>query len=187
MLSYSLGDVTFEQIMDDYDQKVKDAQTKPESPFDTKSEISFVKSYRVATIFEEEADSNLHSMPDNEAQLISGFETTDSHEKGSDETNTKNTPSQSIKTIANKSSDPLGSLKIEVSSLTSRVANLESTIASKVVLQLEESVPRMVSDAFKERMPELLSDTLRSILPNVIEETLQQALPKFDQRIQETM
>ncbi|GJY93272.1 hypothetical protein Tco_0509054 [Tanacetum coccineum] len=175
------------RIIDDYDQKVKDAQAKPEIPFDTKSKISFVKSYRVATISEEEADSNLHSIPDDEVQSISRFETTDSHKEGNDETDTKNTLSQSIETITDKSSDPLGSLMIEVSSLTSRVANLESTIASKVVLQLEESVPRMVSDAFEERMPELLSDTLRFILPNVIEETLQQALPKFDQRIQETM
>ncbi|GJR95780.1 hypothetical protein Tco_0267954 [Tanacetum coccineum] len=138
-------------------------------------------------LIKKEADSNLHSMPDDEVQSISGFETTDSHEEGSDETDTKNTLSQSIETIVDKSSDPLGSLKIEVSSLTFRVANLESTIASKVVLQLEELAPLMISDAFEERMPELLSDTLRSILPNIIEETLQQALPKFDQRIQETI
>nr|GEW40528.1 hypothetical protein [Tanacetum cinerariifolium] len=49
---HSLGDVTFEQLMDEVDQQNKDAQEKAESPYDTKSKIKFIKSFKVATIFD---------------------------------------------------------------------------------------------------------------------------------------
>ncbi|GKD41983.1 hypothetical protein Tco_1266628 [Tanacetum coccineum] len=92
-----------------------------------------------------------------------------------------------LKAFADKPSDPIGYLRPEISSLSNKVDNLESSLAKKMFSKLEESVPRMVADAFKERMLELLSDTLKNILPNIIEESIQQALPKFDQMIQETM
>ncbi|GJS72908.1 retrovirus-related pol polyprotein from transposon TNT 1-94 [Tanacetum coccineum] len=46
----SIGDVTFEQIMDEIDQKNKATQELPESPYDTESEIKFIKSFKVVTI-----------------------------------------------------------------------------------------------------------------------------------------
>ncbi|GKA41730.1 retrovirus-related pol polyprotein from transposon TNT 1-94 [Tanacetum coccineum] len=42
----SMGDVTFEQIMDEYDQKNKAAQEVPESPYDTESEIKIIKRFQ---------------------------------------------------------------------------------------------------------------------------------------------
>ncbi|GKD45708.1 hypothetical protein Tco_1270353 [Tanacetum coccineum] len=84
-------------------------------------------------------------------------------------------------------SDLLGHIQAEVSSLTTKVKQLESSLAKKVADKLEESIPRMVADAFEERMPELLSDTLKNILPYIIKKSIQQALPKFDQMVQETL
>ncbi|GKE45063.1 hypothetical protein Tco_1472347, partial [Tanacetum coccineum] len=92
-----------------------------------------------------------------------------------------------LKAFADKPSDPLGHLWPEISSLSNKVDNLESSLVKKVSSKLEESVPRMVADAFKERMIKLLSDILKNILLNIIKESIQRALPKFDQMIQETM
>nr|GFA90393.1 hypothetical protein [Tanacetum cinerariifolium] len=45
----SLGDVTFEQLMDEYDQKQGGAQEMHESPYDTESEIEVVmRSFSIA-------------------------------------------------------------------------------------------------------------------------------------------
>ncbi|GKF09961.1 hypothetical protein Tco_0044185, partial [Tanacetum coccineum] len=41
----SMGDVTFDQIIDEIDQKNKAAQEKPESPYDTESEIKMIKRF----------------------------------------------------------------------------------------------------------------------------------------------
>ncbi|GKB95499.1 hypothetical protein Tco_0981636 [Tanacetum coccineum] len=46
----SLGDVTFDQLMDEIDQKNKAAQEKPDNPYDTESEIKFIKSFKVSTL-----------------------------------------------------------------------------------------------------------------------------------------
>nr|GEY45133.1 hypothetical protein [Tanacetum cinerariifolium] len=41
----SMGDVTFDQIMDEIDQKTKAAEEKLESPYDTESKIKIIKSF----------------------------------------------------------------------------------------------------------------------------------------------
>ncbi|GJZ33969.1 hypothetical protein Tco_0579405 [Tanacetum coccineum] len=146
---------------------------------------------------EELVDSDLHSMPDDEVESIFGFETADSNEEGTENIKPKVTLTQSkeattnnildemadLKASTDKPSDPLGHLRAEISSLSNKVNNLESSLAKKVSSKLEELVPRIVANAFEERMPELLSDTLKNILPNIIEESIHQALPKYDQRI----
>ncbi|GJT47291.1 retrovirus-related pol polyprotein from transposon TNT 1-94 [Tanacetum coccineum] len=152
-------------------------------------------------LVEETAESNLHSMPNDEVELISWFEVAHSKEKGTANTETKVTLIQSeeatadnildelddLKASADNPSDPLGYLRAKISSLSNKVDNLEFSLATKVSSKLAESVPRMVADAFEERMPELLSDTLKNILTNIIEESIQVAIPKFDKRIQETL
>ncbi|GKG15139.1 hypothetical protein Tco_0354739, partial [Tanacetum coccineum] len=80
----SLGNMTFEQLMDEYDKKKSAANKESESPYDTESEIKFIKSFRVTTLYgspfldqdttkntadqlmEDTTDSDLHSMPDDE-------------------------------------------------------------------------------------------------------------------------
>ncbi|GJU61114.1 hypothetical protein Tco_1238880 [Tanacetum coccineum] len=139
-------------------------------------------------LVKEPTDFDLHSMPDDEVESISGFEAADSNEE-----ETGNTADNildkidDLKASADNTSDPLGHLQTDISSLSNKVENLESSLSKTVSSKLEESVPRMVADAFKERMPELISETLKNIIPNIIEESIQHALLKFDQRIQETL
>ncbi|GKD63688.1 hypothetical protein Tco_1305796, partial [Tanacetum coccineum] len=173
----SMGDVRLE------DSSINDE----DNPFDTKSDIK--------VLVEEPADSDLHSMFDDKVKSISGFEAADSNEEGTENTQPKVTLTQSEKATADnildemaalkasvdKPSDPLGHLWAEISSLSNKVNNLESSLAKKVFSKLEESVPKMVAATFEERMPELISDTLKNILPNIIEESFQQALPKFEE------
>nr|GFA71145.1 hypothetical protein [Tanacetum cinerariifolium] len=108
-----------------------------------------------------------------EVASIFGFETDDSNKEGAENTEPKVILTQSH-------------LQDEVSSLSNKVDNWESSLAKKVSRKLEEAVPRMVVDAFEERMPELLSNTLKNILPNIIEDSIQQAILKIVQRVQET-
>ncbi|GJY78104.1 putative reverse transcriptase domain-containing protein [Tanacetum coccineum] len=73
----STGDVTFEQLMDEYDQRKSNVH---EIPYDT--EIKGVVYDEMDQRENEPADSDLHSTPDDEVQSISGFEPTDSYEEG---------------------------------------------------------------------------------------------------------
>ncbi|GJT83914.1 hypothetical protein Tco_1058256 [Tanacetum coccineum] len=145
----SIGDVRLE------DFSINDE----DSPFDTKSEIK--------VLVEELANSDLHSMSDDESEKATADNILDEM--------------AALKAFVDKPSDPLGRLWAKISSLSNKVDNLESSLAKKVSSKLEESVPRMVAAAFKEQMPKLISDTLKNILPNIIEESFQQALPKFEE------
>ncbi|GKC18220.1 hypothetical protein Tco_1015002, partial [Tanacetum coccineum] len=69
-----------------------------------------------------------------------------------------NTPSKS---------DHLGHLHKELNSLTSKVEQLESSLAQRVADKIKESLPKMVADALKDHLSELLSDTLKTILPEL--------------------
>ncbi|GKC30106.1 hypothetical protein Tco_1037400, partial [Tanacetum coccineum] len=55
-----------------------------------------------------------------------------------------------LKSSADKPSDTRGHLRAEISSLSNKVDNLESSLAKKVSSKLEESVPIKVADAFEE-------------------------------------
>ncbi|GJT76859.1 retrovirus-related pol polyprotein from transposon TNT 1-94 [Tanacetum coccineum] len=117
-----------------------------ESPYDTESEIKRV---------EEPADSGLHFMPDDEVMLISRFEAAESNDKGTEFTETKVSLTHSeeatadnildematLKAFADKPSDPLGHLRAKIFSLSTKVENLESSLAKKVINTLEDSVP----------------------------------------------
>ncbi|GJR56576.1 putative reverse transcriptase domain-containing protein [Tanacetum coccineum] len=124
----SMRDVTFEQIMDEYDQKNKAAQEVPESPDQTKStkKADF-----------DEIDSGLQSMLEDNLVSLAGFETPDSAKAiadkffetlagGADETlnASADMPAQS---------DPVGHLQEEMRILNTKVDQLESNISKKVV------------------------------------------------------
>ncbi|GKB76604.1 hypothetical protein Tco_0943499, partial [Tanacetum coccineum] len=75
-----------ESLMDEYDKKKSASNKESESPYDTESEIKFIKSFRVTTLYgspfldrdttkniadqlmEDTIDSDLHSMPDDETK-----------------------------------------------------------------------------------------------------------------------
>ncbi|GKC81591.1 hypothetical protein Tco_1137308 [Tanacetum coccineum] len=104
----SMRDVTFEQIMDEYDQKNKAAQEDPEKPYYTESEIKIIKRFQPSQPADDDAqitflgsepymeidqtskkadsdetDSGLQSMPDDDLASLSGFEAEDSDDEDS--------------------------------------------------------------------------------------------------------
>ncbi|GJS80606.1 hypothetical protein Tco_0730487 [Tanacetum coccineum] len=168
-----MGDVMFEQLMDEYDKKQSANVEKSESPYDTESEIKVVKRFQptqtddedhitfLGPVYDnmdqrvdEQANFDRHLMPNDEVESISGFEATDSKEKGTKNTETKINLTQSEEATANnildemsnlkasvdKPSDPLGHLRAEISSLSNKVDNLESFLAENVSRKLEEMV-----------------------------------------------
>ncbi|GKB69284.1 hypothetical protein Tco_0930696 [Tanacetum coccineum] len=163
-----MGDVIFKQLMDEYD----DMDQHEEEPANDDDQITFLgtKYDDMDQREEEPADSDLHSKPDDDVQSISGFEATNSNKEDTAD-NTLDVR-KNLNASANKPSNLLGHLLAEVSFLSNKVKNLESSLADKVSSKLEESVPRLVADAFEKRMPELIFDSLKNILPQLIEDSL---------------
>ncbi|GJY21937.1 retrovirus-related pol polyprotein from transposon TNT 1-94 [Tanacetum coccineum] len=181
--------VDAEKLMDEYEKKQSDDVERSESPYDTKSEIKVVKRFQptqtddddhitfLGLVYEDmetdldKADSDLHSLPDDEVESVYGFEAAESCAKEYVKAGSKVELTQSeeayadnlldemtnLNASADKRSDPFSPLLAEFLYLSTKVANLESSLAQKVTAKLEESVPRM------------------------------QALPKIDQRVQETL
>ncbi|GJV99083.1 hypothetical protein Tco_1554335 [Tanacetum coccineum] len=136
-----------------------------ESPFDTETEIKFIGK-------EQEADSDLESVPGDEIESLSGFEA-DVSEDDDRQSVHKEELTKTDEAAANNVID--------------EVAHLESSLAQLVADKIKDSVPRLVADAFKERVPELLSDTLKNILSQIIKDTVKEALLKFDNRVKKTL
>ncbi|GJU09757.1 hypothetical protein Tco_1132153 [Tanacetum coccineum] len=128
-LSY-MGNVTFEQLMDEYDQKQSAIQEMHESPYDTESEIKVVKRFQppqtndedqitflgpvydeMDQLVEEPDDSDLHLMPDDEVESISGFEVADSNEERTENTEPKVTLTQSEEATTDNTLDEMADLK----------------------------------------------------------------------------
>ncbi|GJU15068.1 retrovirus-related pol polyprotein from transposon TNT 1-94 [Tanacetum coccineum] len=61
----------------------------------------------------------------------------------------------------------------EVSSLHSRLGDMESSIVQKVSDEIKSSLPALVTNALKEQLPGILSATLKDCLPLIIYESLQ--------------
>ncbi|GJR59843.1 retrovirus-related pol polyprotein from transposon TNT 1-94 [Tanacetum coccineum] len=158
----------------------------------------------------QEGDSDLESMPDNEIESVSGFEADtdddqDNHSKHKEELSKYDEVADdnvidelvdmahSQDTHVNASADnpaqsyPLRHLHADISLLSTKVENLESSLAQQVANKIEDSMLRMMADAFKERMPKLLADTLKNILPHIIKDSVKQALSKFDKRGKKTL
>ncbi|GJU47050.1 hypothetical protein Tco_1204316 [Tanacetum coccineum] len=139
----SMRDVTFDQIMDEIDQKNKAAQEKPESP--------------------------LYFMPDDDLVSLAGFETPDSADNDSQEGTAEtfnafaDMPAQS---------DPLGHLHEELRTLNTKVDQLESSKSKKVIDDIQSSVLLIVTDTLKENLLGLLSKALKDILPQMIKDSI---------------
>ncbi|GJZ72673.1 hypothetical protein Tco_0636819 [Tanacetum coccineum] len=163
---HSMEEPTFEQLMDKVDKLKEVAQEKPESPYDTESEIKIIKSYQVNTVSgsllihqgsqrstlddnviditpkdDEErdaSDSDLRSMPSDDLASLTSFETLDSDDETSisitkehlaDNLNATSDgdvalPYASVGVSA--LSDPFGHLQRELTTISSKVDQLES-------------------------------------------------------------
>ncbi|GJS50922.1 hypothetical protein Tco_0624284 [Tanacetum coccineum] len=139
----SMRDVTFEQIMDEIDQQNKAAQEKPESPYDTESEIKVIKRFKPRQSDDDaqitflsvepydqtksrddasDSDSGLRSMPNDDLVSLTGFAT----------------PAKS---------DPLGHLHDELRTLKPKVVQLESSISKAMADEIKSSIPSFFKKA----------------------------------------
>ncbi|GKC99190.1 hypothetical protein Tco_1169465, partial [Tanacetum coccineum] len=174
----AIEDVTFKQIMDEFDSKTQGAQENAESPYDIESEIKIIKSYQAATIFgslfihqsssynhddqdviditptdAKEGDaskslSGLRSMPDDDLASTTGFETQDS----ADHVFEEGTETLHASTDKLTQSDPLGHLHEEL-------------------YLLHNKLPGLLSDALKDTLPQLIKDSIKcSVLESIVEE-----------------
>ncbi|GJY15709.1 retrovirus-related pol polyprotein from transposon TNT 1-94 [Tanacetum coccineum] len=154
----------------------KSAQEIVESPYDTESEIKIIKSYQAATISgllfihqsssydqedhdviditlkdAEEGDaseslSGLRSMPDDDLDSMTGFETQDSAD------HVFEVGIETLHASADKpaQSDPLGHLYEELCLLHNKVNQLESNITKHVSDFIQSTVPKIVTNTLKE-------------------------------------
>ncbi|GKC77994.1 hypothetical protein Tco_1128768 [Tanacetum coccineum] len=190
----SIGDVTFEQIMDEIDQQNQAAQDKLETPYDTESEIKIIKRFQPSQPDDDaqitflnvepydptksrdadsDSDSGLQSMPDDDLPSLSGFETPDSQDEDSQSDDNLHA---SVDVPAK--SDPLGYLQEELRTLSTKVDNLESTISKKVSEDVQSSVASFVTTTLKDLLPSLLLEALKETLPSLIQASVHQAVQK---------
>ncbi|GKC22544.1 hypothetical protein Tco_1024694, partial [Tanacetum coccineum] len=163
---HSIGDVPLESLN----------QAADESPYDTKSEIKFMKRFKPLHADDEpqitfigsekpdeEEDSNMESLPDDDVGSMSGSQSSEkelskSEKRDADELIDEMTE---LNASADKPSDPLSLLQ----SLFIKVDQLEPNITKKVLKELQTSVPSSVSTALKETLHVLLADALKDALP----------------------
>ncbi|GJX58869.1 hypothetical protein Tco_0290259 [Tanacetum coccineum] len=192
----SLVDVTLEELNEPAD----------ESPFDTKSEIKFMKRFKPLVDNDEphitflgpvhsdmEEDYDLASMPDDEVGSLSGVQTSETEEEDNQSQHKELSKSEErdadnvideltdmvnadLNAFVDKPSllDPIGHLRDELTNLTTKVQNLESSISKQVADKLEEYVPVLEAETLKETLPDLISDSLKNAIPHIIDESVQQ-------------
>ncbi|GKA42569.1 hypothetical protein Tco_0735229 [Tanacetum coccineum] len=160
------------------DEVNKAAQETPESPYDTESEIKVVKSfftshlskvqdqtmndYEESAGIQEDSDSDLQSMPDDDLRSVSRFEAVDSDDTHENEVSHSAYTSQGDIASAERLSilDHLDHICEEVSYLHSRLGNMESSIVQTVSNEIKSSIPAMITNALKEQLPGILSATI---------------------------
>ncbi|GKE89767.1 hypothetical protein Tco_1567242 [Tanacetum coccineum] len=174
---------TVAQLLDEVN---KAAQETPEIPYETESEIKVVKSFFTSHLSElqdqkmndyeesagiqEDSDSDLQPMSDDDLRSVSGFEAADSDDTHDNEV------SHSAHTLQDDISsgerlsliDHLDHICEEVSSLHSRLGNMESSIVQTVSDEIKSSLLAMITDALKEQLPGIISATLKDFLPLIL-------------------
>nr|GEX11333.1 hypothetical protein [Tanacetum cinerariifolium] len=185
---------TVKQLLDEADKLNKVVQETPESPYDTESEIKVVKSFFTCHIFElkdqtmrdfkettnihEVFDSDLQSIPDDELRSVSGFHTADSYNTHENEVSKSDHIFQDDNASAERLSlpDHMDHICKEVSSLYSRLRDIESSIVQQVSAEFKSSLPALVTDSLKEQLPSLLSDALKDTLPQLLKDSIKSSV-----------
>ncbi|GKE55035.1 hypothetical protein Tco_1490191 [Tanacetum coccineum] len=128
------------------------------------------------------SDSKLSVMPDDDIQSSSGYELfaidneeADAHSEHHFDANNKDNAHASAKITVDLQGlhDHLDHVCEEVTLLNYTVANIETSVTSKVSEDITSSVPTMINSASKDQLPGLLSEALKECMPNILKETLQ--------------
>nr|GEU96016.1 retrovirus-related Pol polyprotein from transposon TNT 1-94 [Tanacetum cinerariifolium] len=88
------------------------------------------------------------------------------------------TKSETLEASTDKTANsvPFVHLLEELSCLTNKVQQIETSITQKVADKLEESVPNLVAECLKETFLDLILDSLKSTIPQIIVESIKQAV-----------
>ncbi|GKC60487.1 hypothetical protein Tco_1088085 [Tanacetum coccineum] len=143
-----MEDVTFDQIMDEIDQKNKDAE-KVESPYDTKSKIIIIKSFQATTVF---GSLLIHQGSQRSASDdLDAIDITPKGDKEVDVSDSRLCTAETFHASADKptQSNPLCHLHEELCTLNMKVNQLESSITKQVIDAIHSSVPSLVADTLK--------------------------------------
>ncbi|GKB17225.1 hypothetical protein Tco_0851148 [Tanacetum coccineum] len=186
---------TVEQLLDKVN---KVAQKTPQSPYDTESEIKVVKTFFTSHLFEvqdqtmndyeesagiqEDSNSDLQSMPDDDLRSVFGFEAANSDDTHDNEVSHSAYTSQDIAFAKLLSiPDHLDHICEEVSYLYSRLGNMESSIVKTVSDEIKSSLPAMITNSLKEQLPGILlavseqfAETQAQLLKKVVKQLIRQ-------------
>ncbi|GJZ20066.1 retrovirus-related pol polyprotein from transposon TNT 1-94, partial [Tanacetum coccineum] len=192
----SLEFPTVKQLLDEADKLNKAVQETPKSPYDTELEIKVVKSFFTRHISElqdqtmhdpeetadihEESNSDLQSMPDDDLRSVSGFVTTDSDDTHENKVSKSDHIFQDDNASAERLClpDHMDHICKEVSSLHSKLGDMESSIVQQVSDEFKSSLPALVTDSLKEQLPSLLSDALKDTLHQLLKDSIKSSISK---------
>ncbi|GJX44338.1 hypothetical protein Tco_0261014 [Tanacetum coccineum] len=66
----------------------------------------------------------------------------------------------------------------EVSSLHSKLRDMESSIVQQVLTEIKSSLPALVTNTLKEQLPNFLSDALKDTLPRLLKDSIKSSVSK---------
>nr|GFA08904.1 hypothetical protein [Tanacetum cinerariifolium] len=157
----SIWDVTFDQIMDEINQKNKAAQENLKA----RVEPSHFKYDQTKLTKHGDSDSRLCSMPDDDLVSLTSFENPESTNNDSQAGTAKNF---NASTDMPDQSDPLGHLHEELCTLNTKVDQLEFDISKKVI---KDSIKQSVLDSIEEKLHVFdaqVKQTLQDQRPNIL-------------------
>ncbi|GJZ29307.1 retrovirus-related pol polyprotein from transposon TNT 1-94 [Tanacetum coccineum] len=186
--------------------EAKADQVIPESPYDTESEIKIVKYFYSSKISEQQdqlmidayattdlpsSDSKLSEMPDENLQSLSDVRLVEDS-GNEDETPSVHHSEVTIHASAELNTDlqslheHMDHICKEVKLLYSNMANMESSLFTKVSEDLKFTMPNIIKSALQEHFPSILSETIKECLPNILIETMQAQVPTITDKIAQT-
>nr|GFA11123.1 hypothetical protein [Tanacetum cinerariifolium] len=157
----SMGDVTFDQIMDEINQKNKAAQENLRA----RVEPSHFKYDQTKLTKHGDSDSGLCSMPDDDLVSLTSFENPESTNNDSQAGTAENFNASADMP---DQSDPLGHLHEELCTLNTKVDQLEFDISKKVI---KDSIKQSVLDSIEEKLHVFdaqVKQTLQDQRPNIL-------------------
>ncbi|GJR60982.1 hypothetical protein Tco_1503144, partial [Tanacetum coccineum] len=124
-------------------------------------------------------DSDYESMPEDDLRSVSEFEAADFDDTQGNDVSHSDHIFQDDNAFAERLSlpDHMDHICEEVSSLHSKLRDMESFIIHQVSAEIKSSLPALVSTDLQEQLPGLLSATLKDCLPLIIQESLQSHIP----------
>nr|GEU64350.1 hypothetical protein [Tanacetum cinerariifolium] len=177
------GEIRYSVVLDQHVEEEKDAE------FVAMEEVDEVQSLEILTTMHDSeeiadirkgSDSDLQSMPNDDPRSVLRFHTADSDDTHKNEVSKSNHIFQDDNASAKRLSlpDHMGHICKEVSSLHSRLADMESSIVQQVSAEFKSSLPALVTDSLKEKLPSLILDALKDTFPQLLKDSIMSSILK---------